>query len=95
MRGCFYLKRGAKPEKDWLKSIQRLGEKMYKKGEIRRSEALSQSNYQNAIRFLHDEEVLTIAEIDEKGDKKETTLYFLTENRVKLETLRRRLFNFL
>ena len=95
MRGCFYLKRGAKPEKDWLKSIQRLGDKMYKKGEIRRSEALSQSNYQNAIRFLHDEEVLTIAEIDEKGEKKETTLYFLTENRVKLETLRRRLFNFL
>jgi glycerol-3-phosphate O-acyltransferase len=95
MRGCFYLKRGAKPEKDWLKSIQRLGEKMYKKGEIRRSEALSQSNYQNAIRFLHDEEVLTIAETNEKGEKKEMTLYFLTENRAKMETLRRRLFNFL
>jgi glycerol-3-phosphate O-acyltransferase len=95
MRGCFYLKKGSKPEKDWLKNIQRLGAKMYRKGEIRRAEALSQSNYQSAIRFLQDEEILTDAEPGEKGEKKETNLYSLTGNKTKMESLRRRLFKFL
>jgi hypothetical protein len=95
MRGCFYLKKGSKPEKDWLKNIQRLGAKMYRKGEIRRAEALSQSNYQSAIRFLQDEEILADFESGEKGEKKETNLYSLTGNRPKMESLRRKLFKFL
>lgn len=95
MRGCSYLKKGIKPEKDWLKNIQRLGAKMYRKGEVRRSEALSQSNYQSAIRFLQDEDLLSVSEITEKGDKKESRQYSLTGNRGKMELLRRRLFKFL
>ncbi len=95
MRGCVYLKKGAKQEKDWLKNIQRLGAKMYRKGEIRRAEALSQSNYQSAIRFLQDEEILADSESGEKGEKKETNVYSLTGNRPKMESLRRRLFKFL
>jgi glycerol-3-phosphate O-acyltransferase len=86
MRGCFYLKKGAKPEKDWLKNIQRLGAKMYRKGEIRRAEALSQSNYQSAMRFLQDEDVLSVSEAG---------LYSLTEGRARMESLRRRLFKYL
>jgi glycerol-3-phosphate O-acyltransferase len=86
MRGCFYLKKGPKPEKDWLKNIQRLGVKMYRKGEIRRAEALSQSNYQSAMRFLQDEDVLSVSEAG---------LYSLMVGRTKMESLRRRLFKFL
>ncbi len=95
IRGCFYLKKGSKPEKDWLKNIQRLGAKMYRKGEIRRAEALSQSNYQSAVRFLQDEEILSVVETGDKDEKKETKLYSLTGNRGKTESLRRRLFKFL
>jgi glycerol-3-phosphate O-acyltransferase len=86
MRGCLYLKNGPKPEKDWLKNLQRLGVKMYRKGEIRRAEALSQSNYQSAMRFLQDEEVLSVSEAG---------LYSLSEGRARMEPLRRRLFKFL
>lgn len=94
IRGCFYLKERPRQEKDWLKNIQRLGLKMYRKGEIRRSEALSTSNYKSAVSFLQDEDILSIVESDEKGDKKEI-VYSLTNNRLKMEALRRRLFKFL
>jgi glycerol-3-phosphate O-acyltransferase len=94
-RGCFYLKKGSRREKDWLKDMQHLGAKMYKKGEIRRAEAMSQLNYQNAMSFLRDEDIIAGVEPDEKGDKKEATMYSLTDDRLKLETLRKRLFNFM
>ncbi|MEI7673733.1 MAG: hypothetical protein WCK00_16635, partial [Deltaproteobacteria bacterium] len=72
-----------------------LGERMYRKGEIRRAEALSQSNYQSAIRYLEDVNIISVTEVSEKGDKKFTKRYALTENRVQMESLRRRLFKFL
>ena len=90
-----YLKKEAKQEKDWLKHLQRLGAVMYKKGEITRSEALSQSNYQNAMEFLKDSGVLTAADIAEKGDKKESKTFSLAGSRIDLEKLRHRLFKFL
>jgi len=68
---------------------------MYRKGEIRRAEALSQSNYQSAIRYLEDVNIISATEVSEKGDKKSTTRYALTENKVQMESLRRRLFKFL
>ena len=68
---------------------------MYRKGEIRRAEALSQSNYQSAIRYLEDVNIISITEVAEKGDKKFTKRYTLTENKVQMESLRRRLFKFL
>jgi len=85
MRGCSYLRKGSSPGKDWLKKINRLGAKMYRKGEIRRAEALSQSNYQSALRFLQDEEVLDAS----------NTLYSLSGSWGRMEALRRRLFKFL
>jgi glycerol-3-phosphate O-acyltransferase len=93
LRGCQYLKKSPQTQKDWLKKIRTLGERMYRKGEILRREALSQANYQNVILYLLDEEL--IKEIkDEKSDRKES-LYVLTENRAEMEVLRRRLFRFL
>jgi len=68
-------------EKDWLKNIQKLGTKMYRKGEIRRAEALSKSNYQSAVSFLQDEDIITVADPTDKGDKKEMDIYSLTNNR--------------
>jgi hypothetical protein len=36
-----------------------------------------------------------VTEVSEKGDKKFTKRYALTENKVQMESLRRRLFKFL
>ena len=85
IRGCSYLKKGSKSDKDLVRRIQRLGTKMYKKGEVLRAEALSKSNYQNAIEFLIDAEILG----------KDGKTYHLTEDKTQIESLRQRLFKFL
>lgn len=95
LRGCLYLKKEAMQEKDWMRKIQRLAVKMYKKGEIRRAEALSQSNYQSAMQFLQDAEIVYVSESSDKGDKKESNLYTLAGNKVEIDSLRHRLFEFL
>jgi len=95
VRGCYYLRRRPKVERDWLKNIRGLGERMYRKGEIRRAESLSQSNYESAIRYLQDVNIVAVTEVPEKGEKKLTKRYALTENKVQMESLRRRLFKFL
>jgi glycerol-3-phosphate O-acyltransferase len=91
IRGCFYLKKEARMEKEFTKKVLRLGEKMYKKGEIRRAEALSQSTYRNAIRYLQDLKIILTIE-DEKKDTKKLSLAPI---RGPIETLRHRLFKFL
>lgn len=95
MRSSSFLKNKVKPEREWLKNIHRMGTKMYKKGEIRRAEALSHSNYQSAIRFLLDERIISVSEIAEESDKKAFTMYHLSENISNLTSIRRRLFKFL
>ncbi|MGV8058701.1 MAG: 1-acyl-sn-glycerol-3-phosphate acyltransferase [Smithellaceae bacterium] len=94
LRSCLYLKKTSHTEKDWLKKIRALGDRMYRKGEVLRAESLSQSNYLNVIRFLEDAELIGTVIKEEKGGKKETA-YTLTENRAEMEVLRRRLFKFL
>ena len=69
IRGCYYLRKGPKAERDWLKNIRGLGARMYRKGEIRRAEALSQSNYQSAIRYLQDVNIITVTEVQDKGER--------------------------
>ena len=93
IRGCLYLKKSSLTKKDWLKKIMSLGDRMYKKGEVLRPEALSQSNYLNVIIFLEDSKLIAGMK-DEKIDKKEVS-YSLTENRAEMEVLRRRLFKLL
>ncbi|HVO65430.1 MAG TPA: 1-acyl-sn-glycerol-3-phosphate acyltransferase [Syntrophales bacterium] len=95
IRSCLYLRKGAMQEKDWIKKIQRLAVKMYKKGEIRRAEALSQSNYQSAIQFLQDAEIVYVSESGDKGDKKEFNLQMLASSKVEMDSIRHRLFEFL
>ena len=95
IRGCQYLKKGAMQEKDWMRKIQRLAVKMYNKGEIRRAEALSQSNYQSAMQFLQDGEIVYVSESNDKNDKKESNLYTLVGGKVEMDFIRHRLFEFL
>lgn len=93
IRSCLYLKKNPQTKKDWLKKIIMLGDRMYKKGEVLRPEALSQANYTNVILFLEDAGLIATIQ-DEKTEKKET-YYSLTENKAEMEVLRRRLFRFL
>ncbi len=94
LRSCLYLKKTSHTEKEWLKKIRTLGDRMFRKGEVLRAESLSQSNYANVIRFLADAELIATVIKEENGGKKETA-YKLTENRAEMEVLRRRLFKFL
>ena len=95
VRGCAYLRKEPRRERDLMKKIQGLGEKMYRKGEIRRSEALSQSNFQSALRFLRESEVLIMTETPDKSEKKPIQHYALNDDKSHLESLRRRLFKFM
>jgi glycerol-3-phosphate O-acyltransferase len=95
IRGCSYLRKEPRTERDLMKKIQGLGAKMYRKGEIRRSESLSQSNFQSALRFLQESEILFMTETRDKGEKKVTYHYALTDDKSQLESLRRRLFKFM
>jgi glycerol-3-phosphate O-acyltransferase len=89
-----YLKKKPQNEKDWLKKIRALGDRMHKRGEVLRAESLSQSNYQNVIKLLEEAELIASIVKEEKSGKKEFA-YSLTENRAEMEVLRRRLFKFL
>jgi hypothetical protein len=67
---------------------------MYKKGEITRGEALSTQNYNSAILFLVDAGILTMnVSKDKKG--REALLYTRSGDKVKIESLRQRIFKFL
>jgi glycerol-3-phosphate O-acyltransferase len=92
-RGSSYLKKDMRTDKEVLKLVQKLGTRMYKKGEILRNEAQSVSNYQNAMMALLDEEVLNAVERKEKKETK--TFYSLTDNKGRIEALRQRIFRFL
>jgi len=93
-RSMVYLKKKPLTQKDWLAKIRPLGDRMFRKGEILRAEALSQANYQNAIKFMEDAELIISQAKEEKSGKRELT-YSLTANLAQLEVLRRRLFKFL
>jgi len=54
-----YLARGAKSERDLIKRVNVTGQRMLKKKEIDRIEALSKINFQNAIELLTHEQVLS------------------------------------
>jgi len=95
IRGCAYLRKGPRSEREWIKSIMKLGNRMYRKGEIRRAEALSQGNYQNAVAFLAEQDVLSVSEAADKKDRKDAKLYAMKDDRKALEYLRRRLFKYL
>ena len=92
-RGSSYLKKDMRADKEFLKLVQKLGTRMYRKGEILRNEAQSVSNYQNAVKALIDEEILKTVERREKKETK--TFYTLTESKGRIEAVRQRIFRFL
>jgi len=94
VRSCSYLKKSPLVEKEWLKKIRTLANRLYRKGEILRKESLSQSNYINVIKLLEEMGLISAIAKDTKSGKKEI-IYSLTENRAEMEVLRRRLFKFL
>ncbi|MFO7569429.1 MAG: 1-acyl-sn-glycerol-3-phosphate acyltransferase [Smithellaceae bacterium] len=94
IRALVYLKKKPLTQREWLAKIRPLGDRMFRKGEVLRAEALSQANYLNAIKFLEDAELIRSQVREVKGGKDELT-YGLTENRAQMEVLRRRLFRFL
>jgi len=95
LRGLAYLRKGPRSEREWMRKLLKLGEKMLRKGEIRRAEAISQANYVNAVHFLEDEGILTIQEVPGKRDRREAVFYTLAGERRALEILRRRIFRFM
>jgi glycerol-3-phosphate O-acyltransferase len=93
MRSMVYLKKKPLTQKEWLSKIRPLGDRMFRKGEVLRAEALSNANYLNAVKFLEDAE-LVVSQTERKSGKEERT-YRLTDNRAQMEVIRRRLFKFL
>jgi glycerol-3-phosphate O-acyltransferase len=92
-RGSSYLKKDMRTDKEFIKLVQKLGTRMYRKGEILRNEAQSVSNYQNAVKALIDEEILKTVE---RKEKKETKIFYsLTESKGRIEAVRQRIFRFL
>ncbi|HPQ45055.1 MAG TPA: 1-acyl-sn-glycerol-3-phosphate acyltransferase [Syntrophales bacterium] len=90
-RGCAYLKNRVRQEKDLIRKVQKLGTKMYKKGEISKAEALSQENYKNALKYFIESGAIAVS--GNKGDK--GGVFLSLEDRNLLESLRRRLFKFM
>ncbi len=94
IRGCSYLKKEPKVERDFLRKIQQLGTRMYKKGEVARAESLSTANYNNALKFMVDSEILIISKTLDKKNR-EIKTYYLAESKGRIESLRQRVFRFL
>ena len=78
-----------------MKHLLKLGTRMYRKGEIIRSEALSQGNYQNAILFLLDQRTISAKDLPEKKDRKDARIYTLLDDKQALDALRKRIFRYM
>jgi glycerol-3-phosphate O-acyltransferase len=57
-RSIKYLQKKPRSEKEFLKRIQNIGHKLYKLGEVERSEALSEANFQNALRLFGEKGII-------------------------------------
>ncbi|MCK9275707.1 MAG: 1-acyl-sn-glycerol-3-phosphate acyltransferase [Syntrophales bacterium] len=96
IRGIMYLKNKSRPERDLIRKIHKTGIKMYKKGEISRSEALSQPNYKGALRYLQDSGIIAISNSSSDADRKKNEKHFsLTGQKNQMEQMRRTLFKFI
>jgi len=96
LRGCPFLKKTKRQERDFVKKLQKLGTKMYRKGEISKMEALSQMNYKSAIRYLADTGIIETSYVTKDDRKKKADkMLFLTADKERLEHLRRNLFKYI
>ena len=58
-RSVRYLQKKPRSEKEFLKRITSIGQKSYNLGEVERSEALSESNFQNALKLFGEKGIIT------------------------------------
>jgi glycerol-3-phosphate O-acyltransferase len=70
LRSIKYLKKRPRHERDFLKSIQSIGSKLHKVGEVERAEALSDANFTNALKLFGEKGVILKKT---KAGKKPTT----------------------
>ncbi|MGQ9920243.1 MAG: 1-acyl-sn-glycerol-3-phosphate acyltransferase [Desulfobacca sp.] len=58
LRAIKYLKKRPRNERDFLKRIHSIGNKLHKVGEVERSEALSDANFRNALKLFGEKGVI-------------------------------------
>jgi glycerol-3-phosphate O-acyltransferase len=66
-RSIKYLQKKPRNERDFLKRIQSIGQKLYKLGEVERAEALSESAFQNALKLFSEKGIVVKKAPEGKG----------------------------
>jgi glycerol-3-phosphate O-acyltransferase len=67
LRSMKYLQKKPRSEKEFLKRIQSIGQKLYKLGEVERSEALSEATFQNALKIFGEKGIILKKAPEGKG----------------------------
>jgi len=66
-RSIKYLQKKPRSEKEFLKRIQSIGQKLYKLGEVERAEALAEPTFQNALKLFGDKGIVVKKAPEGKG----------------------------
>ncbi len=66
-RSIKYLQKKPRSEREFLKRIQSIGQKLYKLGEVERAEALSESAFQNALKLFGEKGIVVKKAPEGKG----------------------------
>ncbi|MCX5892016.1 MAG: hypothetical protein NTW80_03430, partial [Deltaproteobacteria bacterium] len=66
-RSIKYLAKKPRHEREFLKRIQSIGQKLYKLGEVERAEALSESSFQNALKLFGEKGIVVKKAPEGKG----------------------------
>jgi glycerol-3-phosphate O-acyltransferase len=66
-RSIKYLQKKPRSEKEFLKRIQSIGQKLHKLGEVERAEALSESTFQNALKLFGEKGIVLKKAPEGKG----------------------------
>jgi glycerol-3-phosphate O-acyltransferase len=66
-RSIKYLQKKPRSEKEFLKRIQSIGQKLYKLGEVERAEALADPTFQNALKLFGDKGIVVKKAPEGKG----------------------------
>ncbi len=67
LRSMKYLQKKPRSEKEFLKRIQSIGQKLFKMGEVERSEALSEATFQNALKIFGEKGIVLKKAPEGKG----------------------------
>jgi glycerol-3-phosphate O-acyltransferase len=67
LRSIKYLQKKPRSEKEFLKRIQSIGQKLFKMGEVERSEALSEVTFQNALKIFGEKGIVLKKAPEGKG----------------------------